>query len=108
MYFYVLKGSIYSLFRSGRESYGDNAIGYVQVRREVNLCTVKAKVTPEHSIHKKAYNVSLVCNEIEEQILSVSCDDCAASQGRLLVCILTPYDQSPNPVCHTNWYLGNI
>lgn len=51
------------------------------MKREVNICTVKAKVTPEHSIHKKAYNVTLLCNEIEEQVLSVTCDDCAASQG---------------------------
>ncbi|GBM95521.1 hypothetical protein AVEN_161419-1 [Araneus ventricosus] len=67
--------------RSGRESYGDNAVGYVQVRRDGNLCTVKAKVTPEHSLRKKAYDVTLLCNEVEEEILSVTCDSCAASLG---------------------------
>ncbi|GBO36944.1 hypothetical protein AVEN_173953-1 [Araneus ventricosus] len=46
--------------RSGRESYGDHAVGYVQVRRDANLCIVKAKVTPEHSLRKKAYHVTLL------------------------------------------------
>lgn len=70
-------------FRSGRENYGDNAVGYVQVKRDANLCTVKAKVTPEHNIRKKAYDVTLLCNEVEEEILSVTCDSCAASLGKL-------------------------
>lgn len=69
------------IIRSGRENYGDNAIGYVQVKREGNICTVKAKVTPEHSIHKKGYSVSLVCDEQEEEVTSVKCEDCAAASG---------------------------
>ncbi|GBN51433.1 hypothetical protein AVEN_151278-1 [Araneus ventricosus] len=56
--------------RSGRESYGDYAVGYVRVRKDGNLCTVKAKVTPEHSLRKKSYDVKLLCNEVEEEILS--------------------------------------
>ncbi len=70
-----------STFRSGRESYGDNAIGYVQVKRENNLCTVKAAVTPEHRISKKAYQVTIICNEDEEEVLSAQCDSCVASLG---------------------------
>ncbi|KAG8175475.1 hypothetical protein JTE90_004167 [Oedothorax gibbosus] len=34
--------------RSARESFGDNATGYVQVKREGALCIVKVRVTPEH------------------------------------------------------------
>ncbi|KAJ8911235.1 hypothetical protein NQ315_012222, partial [Exocentrus adspersus] len=67
--------------RSGRESYGDNAVGYVQVKRDGNICIVKAKVTPEHSVKKKAYGVVLICNEDEEKVISVQCEDCAASLG---------------------------
>ncbi|GBO39351.1 Pro-Pol polyprotein [Araneus ventricosus] len=35
--------------RSGREGYGDNAIDYVQVKRDADICSVNANVTPEHS-----------------------------------------------------------
>ncbi|CAL1284504.1 unnamed protein product [Larinioides sclopetarius] len=62
------------IVRSGRESYGDNAIGYVQVKRDFS--TVKAKVTSEHSLRKKAYDVTLLC---DEEILSVALHSCAAS-----------------------------
>ncbi|CAK1547284.1 unnamed protein product [Leptosia nina] len=33
---------------SARASYGDDAVSYVQVKREGNLCTIKAKICPEH------------------------------------------------------------
>ncbi|GBL81424.1 hypothetical protein AVEN_143708-1 [Araneus ventricosus] len=62
-----------------RESYGDSAIGYVQVKSENNLCTEKAIVTPEHKISKKRYGVTVICNE--EVVLSALCDSCAASLG---------------------------
>lgn len=39
-------------YRSGRDSYGDSAVGWVQVRRDKNVCTVKAKITPEHNVNK--------------------------------------------------------
>lgn len=67
--------------RSCRESYGDSAIGYVQVKRIGAICTVKALVTPEHRVRTKAYSVILVCNEAEEVIESCKCEDCPASQG---------------------------
>ncbi|GBL87998.1 hypothetical protein AVEN_133670-1 [Araneus ventricosus] len=64
--------------KSAKESYGDNAIGYVQVKRDGDLCTVKGRIMPEHRVRKKAHSVVLVCNESEDVILSVKC---AASQG---------------------------
>ena len=52
---YLLFCKIFDFFflRSSRESYGDNAVGYVQVKRNGNVCTVKASVTPEHNVRKK-------------------------------------------------------
>ncbi|CAH1995927.1 unnamed protein product [Acanthoscelides obtectus] len=38
----------------GRESYGDDAIGYVQLHREHGLCTLKCKMCPEHKVRSKA------------------------------------------------------
>ncbi|GBM65843.1 hypothetical protein AVEN_12897-1 [Araneus ventricosus] len=67
--------------RSGNESYGDSAIGYVQVKRENNLRTVKAIVTPEHKISNKGYGITVICNEEDEVVLSALCDSCAASLG---------------------------
>lgn len=71
--------------RSERESYGESAIGYVQVKREKDICAVKAKITPEHNVRQKCYNVTATCNETEEHILSVQCEDCAAHLGKLLL-----------------------
>ncbi|GBL96060.1 hypothetical protein AVEN_104305-1 [Araneus ventricosus] len=63
--------------RSSRESYGDNAVGYVQVRRDGNLCTVKAKAAPEHSLPGCKHTIALITwlhRQSEEQaITSVSC-----------------------------------
>ncbi|KAF9808195.1 hypothetical protein SFRURICE_017347 [Spodoptera frugiperda] len=67
--------------RSARETYGDSAVGYVQVKREGNICTVKARITPEHNVRQKCYSVTLVCDEAEETVLSVQCEDCAAHKG---------------------------
>lgn len=67
--------------RSARESYGDDAIGYVQVQRQGQECTVKARITPEHKVKSKPYRCTFVCNEETECIISVCCEDCAASLG---------------------------
>ncbi|XP_022828364.1 uncharacterized protein LOC111357789 [Spodoptera litura] len=66
---------------SGRESYGDDAIGYVQLRREQSTCIVKCTVCPEHRVRCKAYAATLVVNEEEEVVTSVKCHDCPASEG---------------------------
>ncbi|XP_054723041.1 uncharacterized protein LOC129232983, partial [Uloborus diversus] len=67
--------------KSTRGSYADNAVGYVQVRHLGDVCTVKARMTPEYNVRKKAYGVSLDCNEAEHKILLVQCDGCAVRQG---------------------------
>ncbi|CAG4938604.1 unnamed protein product [Colias eurytheme] len=67
--------------RSTRESYGDSAVGYVQVKRDGDICIVKARITPEHNVRQKCYAVMCTCNETEETILSVQCEDCAAHLG---------------------------
>ncbi|RVE43633.1 hypothetical protein evm_011717 [Chilo suppressalis] len=50
----IVTGSAASIhtnyFSSTRESYGHNAIGYVQIKRDGELCTVKSRVTPEHKL----------------------------------------------------------
>lgn len=73
-------------YRSARENYGDSAVGYVQVKRTGDICTVKARLTPEHRIRTKAYAVILICNEALEVIHSCKCEDCPASQGKPLIC----------------------
>ncbi|KAK4875831.1 hypothetical protein RN001_012253 [Aquatica leii] len=67
--------------KSARESYGDDAIGYVQVKRTGDTCTVKCRITPEHRVRSKPYHCSLECDEKEREIMSVLCEDCAASKG---------------------------
>ncbi|VEN48622.1 unnamed protein product [Callosobruchus maculatus] len=66
---------------AGRENYGDAALGYVQLKREGHLCTVKAKICPEHKVRNKDYLVTLVVNEQSETVEDVSCNDCPASLG---------------------------
>ncbi|KAL0829617.1 hypothetical protein ABMA28_003123 [Loxostege sticticalis] len=66
---------------SSRPSYGDDAISYVQLKRDGNLCMVKSKICPEHKVHGKLYGVTLVVDEINETVVSVECHDCVASQG---------------------------
>lgn len=36
--------------RNGRESYGDSAIGYVQLKRSIDECVVIAAISPEHNV----------------------------------------------------------
>ncbi|XP_072403334.1 uncharacterized protein [Diabrotica undecimpunctata] len=67
--------------KSGRESYGDAAVGWVQVKRNNMICTVRAKITPEHNVKKKQYAVSCEINEETEEVLDLKCYDCAASLG---------------------------
>lgn len=61
---------------SSRENYGDNAIGYVCLKREDTICTMKCQMCPEHRVHSKGYTVVLVVNEDKEEITSVDCQDC--------------------------------
>ncbi|KAJ8953468.1 hypothetical protein NQ318_023587 [Aromia moschata] len=65
--------------KSGRHSYGDAAVGWVQVRRENNTCTIRAKITPEHNVKKKQYAISCNINEEQENVIDVKCHDCLVS-----------------------------
>lgn len=51
------------------------------MKREGDICTVIAKITPEHNVRNKAYKVRMVCNEAEEVVISTECEDCAAHLG---------------------------
>lgn len=71
-------------FSAGRKEYGDAAIGYVQLKRDSQMCIVKAKICPEHKVRNKPYNVTIMVNELTEQVDSALCHDCAASTGMRL------------------------
>ncbi|CAH2094797.1 unnamed protein product [Euphydryas editha] len=66
---------------SSRESYGDDAIGFVQLRRESDICTVKCRVCPEHKVRSKPYTVTFIVDEKNSIVISSQCHDCAASAG---------------------------
>ena len=66
--------------RSTRESYGDQAIGYVQVQRKDNICTVLARCTPEHKNNAVSYELKVEVDEENEEILSGTCV-CSATNG---------------------------
>ncbi|XP_051156314.1 uncharacterized protein LOC127278577 [Leptopilina boulardi] len=66
---------------SKREEYGDKAVGYVEVKREGYLCTVKARICPEHRVGSKPYIVICTVDEKDDEIKKITCQDCAASTG---------------------------
>ncbi|KAL3287730.1 hypothetical protein HHI36_002194 [Cryptolaemus montrouzieri] len=66
---------------SARDNFGDDTVGYVQMKRTGNTYTVKCRITPEHRVRTKPYHCSLVCDENEEEILNLTCVDCATSKG---------------------------
>ncbi|XP_063904356.1 uncharacterized protein LOC135123534 [Zophobas morio] len=67
--------------RGARATYGDDAVGYVQLRRHDEICTVKALIAPEHKVRLKGYEVSVRINESEQCIIDSKCYYCAASEG---------------------------
>lgn len=74
------------MYRSSRPAYGDDAVGYVEVRRERDndgamSCIVRARVTPEHRVTSKTYKVMVMVNEDSNVIANAECVDCAASSG---------------------------
>ncbi|GBP69047.1 hypothetical protein EVAR_39248_1 [Eumeta japonica] len=66
---------------SSMPSYGDDAVSYVHLKRDGNLCIVKSTICPEHKVHAKLYAVTLIVDEVKEEVISVECHDCVASQG---------------------------
>ncbi|KAK9885166.1 hypothetical protein WA026_010676, partial [Henosepilachna vigintioctopunctata] len=87
---------------SSRPSYGDDAVSYVQLKREGNLCIVKCKVCPEHKVHAKLYGVTLIVDEQEEVVKSIECNDCVASQGgckHAIAFLMWVHRRSEEPSC---------
>lgn len=72
---------IFINFRNERSSYGDDAVGYVRIKRVNNLCNVSAKLTAEHKCRTN-YAVLCVVNERLQRIISCECEGCAASAGK--------------------------
>lgn len=56
-------------------------MGYIQVKRDGDVCTVRGRITPEHKVRTTPYHCTLICNEKEEEVTSVQCEGCAASKG---------------------------
>lgn len=67
--------------RAGRESYGDSAVSYVQLKRKENECIVAVAVTPEHNVKNAGYRVRVNIDLQNSKIISVICEDCVASEG---------------------------
>lgn len=89
-------------FRSSRPSYGDDAVSYVQLKRDGNLCIVKAKICPEHKIHAKLYGVTLIVDEVDEAVKTIECHDCVASQGgckHAIAFLMWVHRRSEEPSC---------
>ncbi|GBP79111.1 hypothetical protein EVAR_54471_1 [Eumeta japonica] len=87
---------------SSRPSYGDDAISYVQLKREGNICTVKCKICPEHKVHAKLYAVTLIVDEEEEKVTSIQCHDCVAAQGgckHAIALLMWVHRRSEEPSC---------
>lgn len=78
------------MLMSSRDAYVESAVGFVQVKRDNALCTVKCRVTPEHRVRTKPYTVYAIINENEEKIVEAKCEDCAASLGgcKHIICFL--------------------
>ncbi|XP_045493660.1 uncharacterized protein LOC123697005 [Colias croceus] len=87
---------------AARESYGDDAIGYVQLRRESDLCTVKCKICPEHKVKASSYKVVMIVDEKKNEIISCQCTDCAASAGgckHAVAFLMWTHRRSEEPSC---------
>ncbi|XP_037298685.1 uncharacterized protein LOC119190579 [Manduca sexta] len=85
-----------------RQSYGDYAVGYVQLKRDATLCTVKCKICPEHKIRCPSYSVSLVVEVKEGIVISVQCHNCPASQGgckHAVAFLMWAHRRSEEPPC---------
>ncbi|GBP31447.1 hypothetical protein EVAR_17936_1 [Eumeta japonica] len=86
---------------SSRPSYGDDAVSYVQLKREGDIC-IKCKVCPEHKVHAKLYSVTLIMDEQEEAVKSIECHDCVASQGgckHAIAFLMWIHRRSEEPSC---------
>jgi hypothetical protein len=67
--------------RNGRESYGESAIGYVQLKREGHITTVLSCFAPEHKVTSNGYKVEIVVDSAKGEITSCKCYGCIAALG---------------------------
>ena len=65
-----------------RKSYTSAAVGRVSLKRNGDMCYVKAEVCPEHRQSAKNYQVSMVVDEKNDVVTDLKCEDCVASQGK--------------------------
>ncbi|XP_037296052.1 uncharacterized protein LOC119189703 [Manduca sexta] len=66
---------------SSQTSYGDDAISFVQLKRDGKLCVIKCKICPEYKVHANVYAVTLTVDEEDGVICSFECHGCVAPQG---------------------------
>ncbi|XP_041970172.1 uncharacterized protein LOC121726754 [Aricia agestis] len=86
--------------RSPGESHGDDAVGFVQLRRENELCTVMCRVCLEQEVHSKQYTVTVIVDEQYEEIESAQCPDCESSAGickHIIVFVMWLHRRSEEP-----------
>ncbi|KAJ0169999.1 hypothetical protein K1T71_014605 [Dendrolimus kikuchii] len=87
---------------SSRASYGNDAISYVQLKRDGKLCIVKCKICTEHKVRSKLYRVTLIIDEEDDIIHSIECHDCLASQGvckHAMAFLMWVHRRSEEPAC---------
>ena len=71
----------FRFFRSQGENYSSDAVGYVQLKRDSQGCTLIARITPETRVNAKPYSVTAVIDEGQQRVASAQCDDCVAAAG---------------------------
>ncbi|KZS09151.1 Uncharacterized protein APZ42_026642 [Daphnia magna] len=89
--------------RNGRESYGESAIGYVQVKRTGILYSLICEIAPEHKVTSASYIVELIVNAQKSEIVSVKCFDCVSSLGG---CSLASQHQFYNKLLNAGQEMG--
>lgn len=67
--------------RSARESAENDTVGYVQIRGESGVCTLKCKICHENKVSTGNYNLTMLVNENKSKIVSCEGLDCEASTG---------------------------
>ncbi|CAH2008331.1 unnamed protein product [Acanthoscelides obtectus] len=94
---------------SGRDTYRDEAIGYVQLKRERDICFVKARITPEHRVKSKQHHGSFECDEKEEKAAKLEWSGCAAQgEGRCKQDFLMEARQTQGISTPNGWTSGEV
>lgn len=63
-----------------KSTYTDDAVGWVQIREDNDICKVKVKITAQHRSATR-YDVTVVINVVESEIISATCEGCVATMG---------------------------